>query len=381
MTLPRPRNPIPDHWRDRTIAAAWLTALEIEIVTVRHHRGPLVLNMLVVASIALPAVWRRRAPLAYTAAVLASATALVAWLSGKGTNLAPIYVLTVVPYTAAKYGGRATALIGVAAVVAWATAVNAVTAPTAGNYLGTAATACVAWAAGRWLRARRLLNEELARTTERIEAERESRERLAVADERTRIARELHALIASNVSAMVVQAEAAALLLDADLRAADVAMAAVEHTGRDALSDMRRVLGVLRHSGDAPALAPQPGVGQLYALVEQARTSGRRIELRVEGEPGPLTASADLAIYRILEEALAGTAVAAAQRVDLRLRFARDDVELELAASGLSGSPPWPTLAMRERATICDGMVQSDSEANAWRLVVRLPRHFDEAIA
>ncbi len=381
MTLPRPRNPIPDRWRDRTIAAAWLIALEIENVTLRHHRGPLVLNVLVVASMALAAVWRRRAPLAYTAAVLASATALVAWLSAKGTNLAPIYVLTVVPYTVAKYRPRVAALIGLAAVVAWATAVNAATTPTAGNYVGTAVTACGAWAAGRWLRARRLLNDELARTTERIEAERASRERLAVADERTRIARELHTLIASNVSAMVIQAEAAELLLNGDLRAADVAMAAVEQTGRDALSDMRRVLGVLRHPGDAPALAPQPGVGQLYALVEQARTGGGRIELRVEGEPGPLPASVDLAIYRILEEALAGAGTTAAQHVDLRLRFGHDDVELDLTASGLSGPSSWPTLAMRERATICDGAIQSDPEANARHLVVRLPRQLDEAIA
>jgi signal transduction histidine kinase len=114
-----------------------------------------------------------------------------------------------------------------------------------------------------------------------------------LADERTRIARELHTVVASNVSAMVIQAEAAELLLDDDFRAADEAMAAVERTGRDALSDMRRMLGVLRQSGDATPLAPQPGVGELYGLVEAARTKRQGIELSVEGEPGPLPSTCE----------------------------------------------------------------------------------------
>jgi signal transduction histidine kinase len=275
-------------WRDPAIAAVWLTALEIENFTITHHRAPLAVDGLLVAVMALASVWRRRAPLTFVAIALACTAALVASWNSSDVALAPLYVLVVLPYTAARERSRAPATVGLAAVMAWGVAVNAATSPTAANFLGTAASICAAWAAGRWLRARKLLNDELERKAERIAAERDSRIRLAVADERTRIARELHTLVAANVSAMVIQAEAAELMLDGDLFAADQAMAAVEQTGRDALADMRRVLGVLRHVGESPSLAPQPGVGQMYALVEAARADGRVIELTVEGETGPV---------------------------------------------------------------------------------------------
>ena len=253
----------------------------------------------------------------------------------------------------------ARALFGLAAVLAWGIVVDVATGSnTAGSIAGLVMTGA-SWGAGRWLRARRLLDAELARTAERIEAERTSRVRLAVADERTRIARELHTLIASNVSAMVLQAEAAELLLDADSQAADVAMAAIEQTGRGALADMRRMLGVLRHSEETPSLAPQPGVGQVYALVEAARGRGGSIELSVDGDPGPLPASVDLGLYRMLEETLTAERL---ERGVVRLRFCDDEVELEVSAYGLENSPPWPTLAMRERVAICQGTIQERVE-------------------
>ena len=309
------RNPIPDPWVDPLIAAGSLTALVVENLSLSHHRGPLVLNLLAIALMTVPAIWRRRSPVLYTVAVLAGATALVAGLSSDGTNLAPIYVLTVPPYTLAAYEPRGSALLGLGALLAWPTIVNATSSSTVGDYIGTAVTVGVAWISGRAIRAWRMLAGELERKAERIDAERESRARLAVADERTRIARELHTVVASSVSAMVVQAEAAQLLLNEDLERADEVMAAVEDTGREALAEMRRILGVLRHSDDGPDLAPQPGVGQVHALVESARGDARRIELSVEGEPGPLPASVDLGVYRILEEALAGSGDDTAQLV------------------------------------------------------------------
>lgn len=373
LRLPR----VPDRWFDRALAGVAFVALVAENATVRQP-----LNVLALAAMTVPLLWRRRAPFAYTVAVLASATALVASLSADGTNLAPLYVLTVPPYSVAAYRQPRPALLGLALCLAWAIAVTAAKTPGVGNYAGTAVSIGVAWGLGRWMRARRMMSAELERKARRIEAERESRARLAVADERTRIARELHALVAASVSAMVVQAEAAQRLLDADLVRAEQAMTAVEQTGRDALEQMRRILGVLRRTGEAPQLAPQPGVGQLHALVERARGERRQVELSVEGEPGPLPASVDLGLYRIVEEALAGAGADPSRLVGVRLRFGARDVELEISAAGASGSPAWPTLAMRERVAICGGMLRSEPCANAGRrLVARLPRAFEEAFA
>jgi signal transduction histidine kinase len=360
--------------RDSTIAVLWLVALEAENLTIKHHHAPLALDCLLVAVMALAAIWRRRAPLTFVAVVLACAAGLVASWRSASVSIAPLYVLFVPPYTAARERSTRAAAVGLAAVLAWGIAINAATKPTAASFFGTAASTCAAWAAGRWLRARGFLNEELERKAERICAERESRVRLAVADERTRIARELHTLVAANVSAMVIQAEAAELLLDGDPDAADRAMAAVEHTGRAALSDMRRVLGVLRHADESPSLAPQPGIGQIYALVESARGEGRSIDLTVEGEPGPLPASVDLGIYRILEDALRGSA----DEVGVRVRFGEDDVALDVTVASLDGSVQWPTLAMSERVAICNGVV---NQADGRQLCISLPRELEEVFA
>ena len=144
-----------------------------------------------------------------------------------------------------------------------------------------------------------------------IASEREDRERLAVVDERTRIARELQAAVAHTLSTMVVQSEDAERLLDTDRAQADAAMAMIERTGRQALDEMRRILGVLRDPEQEVDLVPQPAVGQLYELIEAARATGRRVELHIEGAPRPLSASVDLAVYRIVQEALASTSAAA----------------------------------------------------------------------
>jgi hypothetical protein len=155
-------------------------------------------------------------------------------------------------------------------------------------------------------------------------------------------------------------------------------MAAIEQTGRDALADMRRMLGVLRHSQETPSLAPQPGVGQVYALVEAARGRGGFVELSADGDPGPLPASVDLGIYRMLEETLAAEGL---ERGVVRLRFRDDEVELELIAQGLDDSTPWPTLAMRERAAICQGTIHGESGSAARRLVVTMPRRLAQVFA
>ena len=363
-----------DRWLDPALAAVALVALEIEIVTVRHHTGPLVLNVLAAAAITVPLVWRRRAPLAYASLTMGLAVLITATLTDLTALAVPGYLLIILPaYTVAAHEPQTRALIGLAVCLVALWALGAVTRHTSvSDYVLPTGISALSWAVGRALRARRLLNAELGRKAERIAAERESRELLAVADERTRIARELHAVVAGSVSAMVVQTEAAQQLLLEDLDRADAAMAAVEDAGRETLSEMRRILGVLGRVDEAAELAPQPGVGQIHALVERAREQ-RQVELEVEGDPGPLPASIDLGVYRILEEALASTGAAP---LEVRLTFAERELELDVTSHGTPAAS-WPTLAMRERVALCDG----ELEADEGRLRVRLPLAFEEALA
>jgi signal transduction histidine kinase len=236
------------------------------------------------------------------------------------------------------------------------------------------------WATGRVLREHRALADELKQATDRIAAERAGRELLAIAEQRTRIARELQTLVASSVSTMIVQTQAAQRLLDQNSDQADAAMAIVEDTGRQALTEMRRILGVLRHTDEQPELAPQPGIGQIPALIEEARHRHRHLALRVEGEPGPLPASVDLGVYRILEDALTGVDDVTTS-IDVLLRFGVGDIELVVAFGG-TASLDWPSVAMRERVALCQGALDVDSiPGSGERLTIRLPRVFDGALA
>jgi signal transduction histidine kinase len=363
-----------DRWLDPALATVALVALEIEIITSKHRSGPLVLNVVGAAAITVPLVWRRRAPLAYECLTMGVAVLMTATLTDVTKLGIPQFVLIIATYTVAAHEPQTRALIGLVVCLAAVWALGAITQRTSlGQYAFITGMFALSWAVGRAVRARRLLNEELGRKAERIAAERESRELLAVADERTRIARELHAVVAGSVSAMVVQTEAAQQLLHEDLDRADEAMAAVEEAGRQALSEMRRILGVLRRVDEAAERAPQPGVGQIHGLVERAREQHRQVELEVDGDPGPLPASVDLGVYRILEEALASTG---AGPVEVRLTFAEREVELDVSAHSAPAAS-WPTLAMRERVAVCDGELEADDG----RLRVRLPRAFEEVLA
>jgi signal transduction histidine kinase len=366
---------IPARLFDAALAAVLLVAFEIEILTSPHVRGPVLLNALLAAAITIPTIWRRRAPLAYACVVMGLGIVMSATLTDVTSLVVPLTLLFIPAYTVAAYEDRTRALIGlvVCVVAPWVLDADAIRTLSADQYGFTAGMSIASWMAGRALRARRLLNEELERKAQRIAAEHDTRERLAVADERTRIARELHAVVAGSVSAMVVQTEAAQQMLDGDPAGADEAMAAIEATGRETLAEMRRILGVLRRADDGAALAPQPGVGQIHSLVQRARDDHRQVGLEVDGDPGPLPASVDLGIYRILEEALK---TAQSGDVEVLVRFAQRDIELQVVSAGAVAGG-WPTLAMRERVALCHGEVEADDG----RLTVRLPRAFEEVPA
>ncbi|WP_328670674.1 sensor histidine kinase [Streptomyces sp. NBC_00328] len=167
----------------------------------------------------------------------------------------------------------------------------------------------LAWVLGDSIRTRRAYLAQLEERAARLEKEREAQAKVAVAAERARIARELHDVVAHNVSVMVVQADGAAYVMDTAPDQARKALETISGTGRQALAEMRRLLGVLRtgEHQEGGEYVPQPDVEQLDDLIEQCRTSGLPVDFKVEGTPRPLPSGVELTAYRIVQEALTNT--------------------------------------------------------------------------
>ncbi|ARH92525.1 MULTISPECIES: sensor histidine kinase [Streptomyces] len=190
----------------------------------------------------------------------------------------------------------------------------------------------LAWVLGDSMRTRRAYWAQLEEKAARLEKEREAQSRIAVAAERARIARELHDVVAHNVSVMVVQADGAAYVLDAAPEQTRQALETISGTGRQALAEMRRLLGVLR-TGEQPEggeYVPQPGVEQLTDLMDQVRGAGLPVDFRVEGEPRPLPSSIELTAYRIVQEALTNTRKHGGPDVGATVRLFYKDNDLDL---------------------------------------------------
>jgi signal transduction histidine kinase len=332
--------------------------------------------------VALTATWRRRAPLLFLIVVGALVTALNAGLTSLiNLPLVGLYIVLVPTYTVAAWEQRRKALLGLAILI-FATAINTLilTHGTVGDVLGAIFAMSAAWAAGRAIRARHTMITELKHQAARLAAEREARARLAVAGERSRIARELHAAVAQTVAAMVVHAEAARSLLHHDPARADMAMGTIEETGRQTLGEMRRILGILRDANDLDELRPQPGVDQIYALIQRARKRGQPIELSVDGEPGTLPAGVDLGLYRILDEALTSAPQQTGSALSVDLRFSQDQLELRLTAHCQEPSG-WPTVAMRERVAMCDGEFDTHARSQGgWHFNAVMPYELQGAL-
>jgi signal transduction histidine kinase len=234
----------------------------------------------------------------------------------------------------------------------------------------------VAWLVGRDLRRRRQQVAGLRERASQAEREREEKARTAVADERGRIARELHDVVAHSVSVMVVQAQAGPRLLAEPEQARGV-FRSIEASGREALVELRRLLGVLRTGDEQLAIGPQPGLGSLESLVEQVREAGLPVELQVEGEPVQLSPGVDLSAYRIVQEALTNTLKHAGReaQAEVVVRYATSALELEVSDNG-SGAPASANgsghglIGMRERATLYGGALEAGAR-NGGGFVVR----------
>jgi signal transduction histidine kinase len=237
------------------------------------------------------------------------------------------------------------------------------------------------WLWGRYISTRRAYLRSLEERAARLESERDAQVQIAAAAERARIAREMHDVIAHSISVMVVQADGAAYTVATDPGRARRAMEAIGATGREALTEMRRMLGVLRDGDDAGAYAPQPGVEQLTELVERIRSAGLPVELTVAGVPAELPAALQLTIYRIVQEALTNTRKHAgpAARSSVALHYGDDAVEVRVrddgrgAAAGDDGRGHG-LLGMRERVALYGGSIRvGPLPGGGFEVLVRLP--------
>ncbi|MGN6795007.1 MAG: sensor histidine kinase [Streptosporangiaceae bacterium] len=375
----------------------------------------------VTLGLTVPIIFRRTHPVGAFASAIAAGLAQVL----AGTRPVPVPAdlsIVVLLYTLAAYTTRRLSLTGLAICLVGSAAQLARLYTRAGwtqvpNWLlmGTilfAGPSLIAWTLGDSMRYRRAYYANLEERAARLERDRDAQARIAAAAERARIARELHDVVAHNVSVMVVQADGAAYALGSDPARAREALAAISATGRQALAEMRALLGVLRKSDDGgplshppvaataaaddgvrskpatlagseePAsLAPVPGIEQLDDLLDQTRAAGLAVSFAIEGEPRPLAGGTALAAYRIVQESLTNTRKHAGPlaRASVLLRYSPDALELVITDDGLGGAAPCDgaghgLTGMRERAAMYGGSVRAEPAASGGFLVTaRLP--------
>jgi signal transduction histidine kinase len=237
----------------------------------------------------------------------------------------------------------------------------------------------IVWLAGNALGAKLTQYRQAEERAARLEREREERARAAVAEERARIARELHDVVGHSVSVMTVQASGVRRLLRPDQEREREALLIVEQTGREALAEMRRLVDVLRRPEESPALAPQPSLQHLDKLLDQVRESGLDVELKVEGDVAKLPASVDLAAYRLVQEGLTNTLKhAQAHRAEVLVRYGKGEVELVVAddGNGTGGGDGGGhgLVGLRERIAVAGGELDAGPRAGGgFQVRARLP--------
>jgi len=352
-------------WRllDRVFALAIFGIAELEAVLTNARRGPLVVNMLVLGLMALSLIWRRERPLATLAVVLGGSILISALLTEPPDLVVAVILLVAASYSAGVHLPQrraVTALVmsaGTVLVVGYALDPNDFIFPVVFFTI-------VPWLVGRILRNQTRLTRELAEKAERAELAREEEERRAVAAERSRVARELHDVLAHDLSVMVIQASAGRRVMERDPDSAAEAARQIERTGREALAELRQLFGPVRR-GDGEALAGSPTLAHVDRLVQRARDAGLPVELRVEGERRALPPGVDLAAYRVVQEALTNTIKHAGKaRATVRVSYRAGEVAVEAsddgagAAGGALESGGHGLVGMRERVGLYGGELE-----------------------
>ena len=345
------------------------------------HRDPSmsvqqgVLFSFVIAAATLPLAWRRRAPVAVLVVIMGAVAVGVIASTASDNDQGPYSVflaVLVAVFSVGAYARQRHQLVtGVAVLTAaFAAEVMHDAFTDARTDFGFWVAVAIFWGLGRLFGDRLLRVARLEQHTEQLEQDREANARAAVADERARIARELHDVVAHSVSVMVIQAGAARHTLNPDDVDTAEALESIKTTGRQALVELRHLLGILRHADDELALAPMPGINHLTLLSEQMGEAGLPVELRIEGQPAALPPGIDLAAYRIVQEALTNTLKhAGAAHACVTVRYEDRTLDLEIRDDG---RPSASTVAgtghglvgMRERVSLYGGMLDAGHTAD-----------------
>ena len=367
---------------DATGALVLAIAGLAEVALVSDRSGPLAANLVVALGYTLPFAWRRRAPLPALAVAIAATLAMSLALTPAQDLFVPFLVMLSIAYAAAAYRDGPAAYAGLAlVVVGLLVIISTFDRPhSSGDYFFPPAVATLAWLAGRVVRSRTRLSAELHETAARLAEANEEAQRQAAIDERRRIAREMHDLVAHSMSVMVVQAGGARRILDRDPGRALEAATRIERTGREALDEMRHLLGVLNDTDQPPALAPQPTLAGIGELVARARAAGLPTVLEFRGEQRDLPAGLDLTAYRIVQEGLTNALKYAGHApttvtVDWS---AADALTLEVRDHGTprtsDGSSGHGLVGMRERVRLYGGELDTGpADGGGWRVRATLP--------
>ena len=383
--MSRIRDVTREYWFELLMAFLAIAGM-LELVVGRDSPGAPPTTLLIaiptVAVLVLPLFARRRFPFAAPAAYWLLAIAIS---FGDGVLLAFIGSLGVVGLATAFLlgnlrNGRKAALGLVIVLVGIVIVVYNIPGPLpAGDFVFIPLRFAVAWVAGYALRERAEQAEAAEERAEQAEREREAAARVAVAEERARIARELHDVVAHAVSVMVLQVGAVRHQLPQALEEDRDALGRVERAGRTALAEMRRLLGAMRRDGDGLELAPHPGVDRLDALLDDVGRAGLPARLHVDGDPFPLPRAIDLSAYRIVQEGLTNALKHAhASHADVTFHYAPDELQIEVRDNGKGSSTSdglgHGLVGMRERVKIYGGeMTAGTAPEGGFVLGARLP--------
>ncbi|MER6159542.1 histidine kinase [Streptomyces sp. NPDC001868] len=370
-------------WGSRQPPMVWDSLLPaLLLLNILTTRAPQELPMAVAltAALSLPLVWRRRAPLTVFGAV--AATAFVQWLTG--VQLPADIALLVALYTVAAHSGRRSTLVA-GAVVEGGALLACLRWATDGAFLTpfVAVTAMVVAAAvlGVNVRTTRAYLAALQERAVRLERQQDQQARLAVAEERTRITREMHDIVTHNLSVMVALTDAAVYAQRRSPDKATAAMLQISETGRQALTDMRRSLGVLRTDEPDAERHPLPGIAQLAALADQMCAAGLPTRVEVQGAPTHIPATAQLTVYRLVQEALTNTLkhTPSGTHAKVRIQCSTETVAVDVTDSGprppRSGATPsgHGIPGMRERAAAYGGTLRAGPlPGGGWGVHTRL---------
>ena len=364
------------------IGLGWGIAIVVaDVHKAKGPNGPLWLDVILIVAIVSPLLARRRFPFGAPAAVAVavSATCLldnrlvpdnfVTFLSG----IAAVFLMALLPNLRQSIAGLAI-VFGAEGVVARTDPSGSV-----GEFFFSNLFFAVVWVVGLTL-GRKFEEADVAKErAARAEHEREERARAAVAEERARIARELHDVVGHSVSVMTVQASGVRRLLKPDQEREREALLTVERTGREALAEMRRMVGVLRRPEEGPALAPQPTLEHLDRLVDQAREAGLPVALRVEGRAVALPAGVDLTAYRLVQEGLTNALKhARATRAEVLVNYGDAQIEVTVSDDGKGvgngDGGGHGLVGMRERVSVYGGELDAGPQpGGGYRLRAKLP--------